>query len=193
MRKLTKGEIARKVIHFTASLIPIIYYFFVERRTALVILGILTVIFLFAEVLRMLIPNLYDLYLKIFGWMLRSHEAKYNLTGATYVFIGSFLTIFFFPKDVATTVLLFLTIGDSTACILGMKYGRIKIFNKTLEGSLAFTISSLIATIWITSIPFHIKIVGVLVAALVELLPKKFDDNISIPIISGLIITILGI
>ncbi|HDN58472.1 MAG TPA: hypothetical protein ENF20_00760 [Candidatus Marinimicrobia bacterium] len=193
MRTLTKGELARKAIHYTASLIPLIYYFFVERRTALIILGIISVIMLVAEVSRMLVPPLFSLYLKIFGWMIREHETKNSLTGATFVFIGSFLTIFFFPKDIATTVLLFLTIGDPTACLFGMSFGKIKIFNKTLEGTLAFVISSFIATIWIPGIPLHVKLVGVITAAAVELLPKNFDDNIAIPIISGIVISLLGL
>lgn len=192
MRTLTKGELARKAIHYTASLIPLLYYFFFERRTALVILGIISVVILVAEVSRMLIPALSSLYLRIFGWMIREHEAKNSLTGATFVFIGSFLTIFFFPREIATTVLLFLTVGDPTACLFGMSFGKIKIFNKTLEGTLAFVVSSFIATIWVPGIPLHVKFAGVITAAAVELLPKKFDDNIAIPIISGIIISLLG-
>ncbi len=192
MNRIKDGELARKAIHYTASLIPILYYFVFNRTITLSVLGACSFIFIVAELLRMRYPRLYRLYLKIFGFMIRHHERRTKFTGATFVFLGSFLTVFLFPKEVAVISLLFLTIGDPTACLIGLACGKHKLIReKTLEGSLAFVIAGLLATLWIPTVPFTIKIVGVILAGLIELIPWRIDDNLMIPLLSGTIMMIL--
>ena len=186
IKPVNEGELGRKAIHYFSSLIPIIYQFFFTRNEAVVIIGILFIGIVVAELMRMHLPALRRLYYRLFGWMIRPHEFHNHFTGATYVFMGAFLAIFLFPKEVAVTSLLILTVGDPTACLVGLSIGRIKIYNnKTLEGALAFIFVSLIATVWISSIPFWIKLIGVIVACCVEVFHRKIDDNVLIPLISG--------
>ncbi len=192
MNRIKEGELARKAIHYNASLIPIIYYFFVDRQIALIILGGFSAAMIFAEILRMRNPLSRNLYVKIFGWMTRSHEYEGHFTGATYVFLGSFFTIFLFPKEIAVIVLLFLSVGDPTACLVGLSIGKVKIWRKkTLEGSLAFIVAGFLATFWIPGISLWVKVIGTFVACFVELIPWKVDDNITIPIITGCMIMLL--
>ena len=72
--------------------------------------------------------------------------------------------------------------------IFGLAYGRHKIFEKTLEGTLAF-IGSVILFGFILyttiDIPLIILISGGIAAPLIELLPIGVNDNFSVPIISG--------
>ncbi|MFO7987512.1 MAG: hypothetical protein R6U38_16750 [Desulfatiglandaceae bacterium] len=192
MKRIQKGEGARKSIHYTASLIPILYYFVFDRSITLSVLAVCSLTFILAEIMRMRYPGLYRIYLKIFGFMIRSHERQAKFTGATFVFLGSFLTVLLFSKEVAVTVLLFLTIGDPTACLIGLARGKHKLIgDKTLEGSLAFILASLLATCWIPMVPFPIKIAGAITAALVELIPWRIDDNLTIPLLSGTLMMFL--
>jgi len=192
MNRIKEGELARKAIHYTASLIPVLYYFVFNRTITLIVLGACSAIFVIAELLRMSYPRLYRLYLKIFGFMIRHHERREKFTGATFVFLGSFLTVFLFPKEVAVIALLFLTIGDPTACLIGLAIGKHKLIGeKTVEGSLAFIMAGLIATSWISTVPFATKIAGVILAGLIELIPWRIDDNLMIPLLSGTIMMIL--
>ena len=188
MNLIDKREIARKFIHYTASLIPIIYYFLVEQKVALIILGICSAVIVSAELFRMINDTCYRLYMKIFGWMTRRHEHDRSFTGATYVFVGSFFTILLFPKEIAIISLLFLTVGDPTACLVGLSFGKIKILNKTLEGTLAFIIVGFLVTVWVPGISLPIKALGAIIASLVELIPWKLDDNITIPVVTGFFI-----
>ncbi len=195
MSRVTEGEYARKLIHYSASFIPLLYYFFLPRYIMLWITGGAFVFMVIAELTRLLFPLYYQIYLKIFGWMIRSYEKKRYLTGATYVFLGTFLSIFFLPKNIAIISMLFLTIGDPTACLVGLSIGRIKLpgSEKTLEGSLAFILAGLIATFWIPELGLLHKSLGVSLAAVIEYLPfKKFDDNLMIPIITGTFLKLIS-
>ncbi len=191
MKSIDKGEIGRKCVHYTASLIPILCYIIDDRNTALIILGSCTVAMFIAEILRMYNSYCIKLYAKVFGWMTRQYELDRHITGATYVFLGSFLTVFLFQKEVAVTALLFLTVGDPTACLVGLAFGKSKLLNKTLEGTLAFVVSGFLATLWVPGVPLLVKLIGVVFASLVELIPWKVDDNITIPLISGMVLMIL--
>jgi len=186
IKPVQEGELGRKAIHYFSSLIPIIYYFFFTKNVAELIVGILFLGIVVAELLRMHVPALRQIYYRIFGWMIRPREFQNHFTGATYVFMGACLAIFLFPKEIAVASLLFLSLGDSTACLVGLSIGRVKIYNnKTLEGALAFIFVSILATVWISAIPFWIKLIGIIVACCVEVFHRKIDDNVLIPLISG--------
>jgi len=192
IKPVKEGELGRKAIHYTSSLVPLIYQFFFNKHDATLIAGLLFLGIVVAELLRMNVPVLRRLYRRLFGWMMKPHEFRKHFTGATYVFLGAFLAIFLFPKEIAVTCLLFLTIGDPTACLVGLSVGRIKVHNnKTLEGMLAFVFISLLATAWIAGIPLWIKIIGVLVACFVEVIHRKIDDNVLIPFFSGTVMLFL--
>ena len=51
--------------------------------------------------------------------------------------IGS-LVVLTFESRICIPALLIMSFSDSAAAIIGKKYGKTKIFNKTLEGSLLF-------------------------------------------------------
>jgi glycerol-3-phosphate acyltransferase PlsY len=76
--------------------------------------------------------------------------------------------------------------------IFGLAYGRHKIFDKTLEGTLACFGSVIISGfILFTSlnIPLIVLIAGGIAAPLIELLPIGINDNFTVPIISGAVMT----
>ena len=73
--------------------------------------------------------------------MLRKNEIKGFFTGATWLLIGNFLTIFIFPIFVAVPALLYLSIGDAIAALVGKNFRRFTIGRKSLVGSfLAFCV-----------------------------------------------------
>ncbi|MDO9548126.1 MAG: SEC59/DGK1/VTE5 family protein [Candidatus Marinimicrobia bacterium] len=192
MYNIPKAELGRKTIHYTAVLIPLIYYFFLEKDPAAIILLIISIGMLIAEVLRMTVPFCRSLYMRLFGDMTRPHEHANHLTGATYLFIGSLLVVYLFPKDIAVVAMLFNMVGDPTACLVGMAFGKIKLSrSKTLEGTLAFIIASLIVTWWIPGAPLHVKLIGAVVAGGLEHITWRLDDNLVIPSVSALVMYFL--
>lgn len=188
------NELVRKSIHLFSSAIPITYYFLFERNTEIYILILLALASVLIDILRNKNIWFSNLYLKFFNPILRKHErgeGKIMLTGATYVAIAFLLCVIAFPKPVAVTSMLILSISDSFAAIIGKAYGRHYVSSKTIEGSAAFFVTGMIV-IMITpkmtdSISeYALASVAVLVTTLFELIPLKIDDNIVIPMFFGI-------
>jgi len=189
---LRTNELVRKAIHVSSSLIPLIYWFHLDRRMSLHIVIFLSLGFLAADYLRLRFKSLEKWFMLIFGSALRHHE-KRKLTGATYVFTGAVITIFLFPKTIAVASLLILSISDTVAALVGIPFGRHPFLKKSLEGSLAFFSST--ALILILLFP-QMVLIDLLIAALVtlaEAYPMGLDDNFLIPILSGTLLTLTTI
>ena len=120
--------------------------------------------------------------------MMRSQERNGLVTGATWLLIGSFITICFFPIEYAIPALLFLTIGDTFAAIVGLRFPLIQIGQKTLSGSIAgFTISLIFVILTIKDVAPNILILGSFSAMIAECAPIPLNDNLTIPIVSGFV------
>jgi dolichol kinase len=188
-----RDEVFRKLIHLCSLSIPIIYYF-IPQSTAIVILGILTFLAVIIDISRHLSPSFGKIFYMGFGFLLRKHEVdgkKKNLNGATYVFISALLGVIIFPKILFLTAFPVLIISDSTAALIGRKYGRHKFLAKSFEGTLAFFISGSIVVLFTPKLvggilEYFIGFLAVAVGALVENISFGFaDDNLTIPISVG--------
>ena len=77
------------------------------------------------------------------------------------------------------------------AALVGRAIGRVRIFGKTLEGSLACLVSCLIIGWLIPELTWQMTVVGALMATLIELLPIPLDDNLRIPLAAGFAMTLM--
>ena len=59
-----------------------------------------------------------------------------QLNASTYFLLSSFISILIFKREVAALALLFMSLGDPAAALLGNRFGKTKLFGKTLVGSL---------------------------------------------------------
>ena len=126
--------------------------------------------------------------------MMRNSEKKGEITGATWVFAGSLITIILVPKPFCIIALFFLAIGDTFAALVGMNYPFLKIGRKTLSGSIAcFVTCCIIGVLFSFGLKTTIIIFGALIATLTELLSRKINDNLSIPIFSGISMYLINI
>ena len=112
--------------------------------------------------------------------MIREYE-RIKFTGATISFISCFFLILIFEKNIAIYSMLILCISDALAALVGKKWGRNKIYNKSFEGSLAFFLISILIGIFF----LDIKLIGLfflsIIATIVELIPSPINDNIIVP------------
>ena len=189
-----RQEIIRKTIHLSFnSLIPLAYLFLnIPRIWMAILIGIASVVFVMIDIRRTRNGWLSKIFGKLFNGMLRSHELAGKLTGASYVLIGAFISIVIFPKEIAVLALLFNAIGDTVAALYGKKFGKLRIWNKTLEGSIAGLIACIIIALFFQQISNIIKFSGAFAAMFIELLPIKIDDNLRIPLFSGFVMYILS-
>ena len=115
-----------------------------------------------------------------------------KLSGATYLLAGAWITIYFFEKDIAVIALLLVSISDAAAAIVGTAYGKVHLWQKTLEGSTAFFASTGLIMIAMRNLSVEQMLVGLFVGTLVELLPIPVNDNLTLPIITALVMQSVG-
>lgn len=188
------SEFLRKLIHIFSIVIPLSYFFYIKDKVLMIIiLFILTSTALLIEYARRdQKNNIGYFFQKYFKSILRSNEEKGYFTGATWMLIGFTATVLIFENDVAVLALLFLSIGDSCAGIVGRVLPFGKVWNKSIFGSFAGLIVCIIFGFIInTTLPFEVIFFGAISGMFIELMPLKMDDNFSIPIFSGLIMQIL--
>lgn len=185
-------ELWRKTTHMGALVIPGGYYLLgLEKSTALWILLPFTVLVIATDLSRFRGWWLWrGFFGKLFGRMIRSHEQNGDWTGATYILIASCCTIALYSKPIAIAALAFIIVGDSAAALIGRRYGKHKFGRKSYEGSAACLGATLLVAALAPGISFPVAAVGAAVATLVEAKPLGVDDNISVPVLSGLAMTI---
>jgi dolichol kinase len=187
------NEILRKLTHLGSTAIPLVYYYFnISKYNMIILLAFTTVFVVVIDLTRNRIPWIKEIFEKILNGMLRKHELNGKLTGASWVIIGAFITIAIFPPAIAILALLYMTLGDTAAALIGMQFGRKKIWGKTLEGTLAGLAVCLIVGWFFKDVSWMVSIGGAITAMLVELMPIKIDDNVRVPVAAGLIMVILS-
>jgi dolichol kinase len=193
MKKLTT-ELYRKAIHISSIAIPLMYRYVLHenRRVAFYILFPIAVIFIFLEIMRLEHRTFKRIIYRTVGILFRRHEFK-DFSGACYVFVSAVFCIAFFDPGVAFVALSSLAVGDTFAALVGMRWGRRKIRNlgKSVEGSLA----CFIVTFGYSLFFVHpaTAFFGALATSVAEAMNIPVDDNIKIPIFSGIIMTIANV
>ena len=187
-----RQEIYRKLIHLSSSCIPFMLWYFGKDTFQPWIISC-AIILPILDYGRRHNKFLYRIYSNLFITFTRPIEQGI-LSGASWVIIGAAVTIFIFNENTAIIGLLVLSIADSAAAIVGIKFGKTQLFSKSLEGSAAFFITATIIVFSLSSAAFYINFIAVIAATVVELFSTpRINDNLLIPMVLALILTIGGI
>lgn len=186
----------RRLFHLTAgSVLPVAglvapHQFFIPALITLVVIA------LAVETARLMSDPLNRVLLRLFAPLLKQQEDR-SLTGSTYMLISALAVFLLFDTHIAAAAMLFLSLGDPVAALVGTRLRGPRFFGKSPGGTAAFVVVSLGACATLVSAgvaPFHWGlIVGAVVAGIVELLPIPLDDNLTIPLASGAAMHILGV
>jgi dolichol kinase len=127
-----------------------------------------------------------------FLWLPLLKEEEYKkINDAWYFLAGIFFSWFILDLKYFQIILLILTLADPCASIIGYYFGKIKLkSNKTLEGSLAFFITSSLILFFNIKTLFSSLYLCSIILSLVEAFTKR--DNFWIPLIGSLYLKILG-
>ncbi|MFN3946590.1 MAG: diacylglycerol/polyprenol kinase family protein [Aquificaceae bacterium] len=182
-------ELRRKVFHLFALFlwfIPIALF-----PTLLTLLTFLLVLFINLLTVLGFGKERFSVYYSIIYKLEREKNYSRPTIQALWANLGIFLSFLAFGKEPTLVGVVVLAVGDAFAGLVGVRYGKRKIGKKSLEGSLAFFLST-----FLVLLPF----VGMgkafwvsFVCALVEVLPFKMDDNFTIPLTAGFLYKVFSI
>ncbi len=187
-------ELARKGTHMFALVIPGGYYLFdLNKAGMLAIMIPIACTMILIDISRLRLWKFWTVFAhKLVDPMVRQHEADGDFTGATYILTTVCFTVAMFDKPIAIAALAFIVVGDTFAALVGRKFGRHRFWNgKSLEGSTACLVATLIVAALTPGLAWQVSIVGAVVATVAEALPLGVDDNVTVPIMSGLAMTLL--
>lgn len=185
-----RTEIPRQMVHLS-GLVFVILAQFIEREMTIIFFSLIALFFLLYSLYVRTQESKMERFLekaesKFRGFVFRFErkDVQNPFTGAMFFYIGCTLTFIFFPFAIASAACAMLAVGDSLSTLIGKKFGKHRIGRKTFEGSAACFFGSLLAGIFFVS-PF-LSFAGALASSATELFPK-INDNLTIPIVSGLV------
>ncbi len=165
------------------------------QRTALALLGVVLAVSVVADVMRAhratpeASPHRNSCFI---------HPAflgGLHLSRITAFLVACFLSILLFAPQISLAAILFLVFGDPFAKLFGLQWGRTRLLGKTVEGSLACLAVCLVACLFIAeavAINAWVLLLGAVVATLAELAPLGLNDNLVMPLASGLVMQLVG-
>jgi acyl phosphate:glycerol-3-phosphate acyltransferase len=182
---------------FALLIIPLGIY--LPRFLFLLVIGCVLAIFFFLDLSRILLPKVERYFKAEDTNRIKVYKNKEvgKISSMTCFLAGIFICFILFDKNIAFACLGFVSIADMFGKLVGINAGKTRIFkrsNKTFEGSLAFLSIALAIAFFLWSaglLPLHVVLIGAVVAAIVEALPTRVDDNLTISVISGAIMTLL--
>ena len=200
LQKSFKKEVCRKSIHLSALWIPALIYFSHPGFAIMVF----SVLFVGNTILEYGNYKRYRWARKTFGLifyrLLRKKETRRNtfqVSGSMYVLMAAIACTLMFSKPVAVIALTVMLISDTCAALFGKAFGTRKLYRqKSLEGTVAFFMSALFINMCYEPI-YHFTYAGViacLAATFAEMFEDRIeiDDNLSVPVVIGIVLTLLG-
>lgn len=191
-----KTEFHRQMIHLSGLLFVLLAQF-LGRELSVIYFSVITVFFL------------------LYSWYIRSQEKKLErflhraenkfrdfvlgferrdvrnpFTGAMFFYLGFTVAFLVFPFPIASAACAMLAVGDSLSALVGTRFGKHGIADKTAEGSLACFAGSLV--IGLAFVSPSLALAGALAASLAEFVPR-IDDNLTIPLAAGAVMLLISL
>ena len=183
------AEVRRKLIHLCSLSIPVAIWF-LPWGTAVWALGTAFAGSVLVDGLRHFLPPNIRWWRHLVA-LFRPKE-KGKLSGSSYLLLAALLLAILFNREVAALSLTYMVVGDVAGALVGRRFGRHPLFDKTWEGSIAFFLACLIFSPLVPGLPLWMKLSAAGLAAIIEFLPIKLDDNLTVPLGTAGFLTLLS-
>ena len=184
--------VARRVFHLVAASGTTLLAFVLPEHPYMLLIGAGALLGLSLDAGRPRISRLNRLFLTVFQPILKQSEST-EITGATWFLVAAFFAFYFYGPAVAVPVLMSVAVGDPAAALVGARIPGPRLWNKSPAGAVAFIAASMAAWAILSALGLGdwswAVVLAVVVAALVELAPLPVDDNLSVPLIAGAVMT----
>ncbi len=191
-----KAELIRKLIHLS-SIWMIVAIYFLDHNMAIILFSVMLIALFIFEYIRMSNQYMGNIISKYCGSIMRGHEYadKFRiraLSGSFYFILAVLLSVILLPKNIAMISIAVMIFSDTMAALIGKQIGKVKILDKSLEGSISFLITTYIILYFTITINIYQILLISLAVTLVELISNKIkiDDNLSITATTGLLLFI---
>jgi dolichol kinase/phosphoserine phosphatase len=185
-----KSNVLREMIHASGFFVPVLSSYIGLPAVALLICTVIA-LYVVSELLRLGGKNL-PLISNVTRNAASQSELYEFAAAPVYFAVGILLTLLLFHAPASSAAIAIFALGDSTASIFGgIASKRPLPFNKgkTLEGSLAGFVFAFLAGSFF--IPPLWALVGAATAMIVECLPLPVNDNILVPLCTGLVLMLI--
>lgn len=201
MIQLARHEVIRQLLHLAQVwLMFVVIIFGMKLGVVITAVALLILWILEANQPRPTTINLWKQWL-VKHVVREQEQSKYH--GARMLFYGALIVMIvgavaaikgWLPRPVAINAIVMaltmLTIGDSFSAIIGPIFNGPSILGRHLSGAVGFILAGMVTSL-ILGVPWVTAFIIAIAAAITELVtPRKWDDNITIPVVS-FVVTIL--
>lgn len=194
-------HITRKLWHISTGMLGLAAFYHFRLSVDFTANALLAIAFvgLVVDLARLRFEAINQVAIKLMKPFMRESE-KHSISGLPFYALGVALALHLFPEKLAILAILFLIFSDPISSFVGILYGRDKILpNKSLQGCLAGFVTCYVLTmaygIHYGVADFDLIIFALFAGALgsfSEMVSGRVDDNLTIPVISGLGLTLLN-
>jgi phosphoserine phosphatase len=182
----------RETVHIGSFVLSFIAIYFTGTTLLASAILILAMLYTLSEVARIQGNNI-PIFSSI-TWRAANKTELYEIATTPISFaLGIAISLLIFPASIPYVAITILTLGDGFAHLFGIKFGRTRLpFNKgkNLEGSIfGFLFAFLASLIFVDPVR---ALIGAAVGMIVEGLPLPINDNLTMPLVSGLVLTLIS-
>jgi len=182
-----KTEVVRKAIHFSIALSPTMAAINYPITVVALMAGVLG--YTFMELLRLSGVKI-PVVSALTSMASRPRDIGVFVLGPVTLGIGALLTLLLFPSPAACIGIYALAFGDGFAGLIGKLFGKIRpsfLFGKSVEGSAA-CFAAIFISAFLVSHNYAVAVAAAVVGTAVEVLPLEDYDNITLPLIVGVVV-----
>ena len=196
-------HLPRRIWHMATGLVGLAIYniFTISQKNMAMSLLLLSIMAFLIEFIRLRNPFLNEQIIQKMGIFMREREV-HTYSGLPFYALGCALTLFLFDEHIAHLSLFFLIFIDPIAGFFGTLFGKKKLFSgKSLHGFLAGLLVGFLTT-WVycslalgeTGNPqlLTFSLCAGLIGSSSEFFSFFFNDNLALPFLSGLGLTIIN-
>jgi dolichol kinase len=191
--RLSRNMVLRKTIHLSGFLVPLIFVPVFNVYLVSAALFLLCVVYAASEAAR--IRGFDFPVLSVVTRRAAKSVLEMNgfATAPVTFALGIAFSLLVFPAPIAYVSIAVLTLGDGCACVFGVILGKTPLFHnrsKTVEGSICGFVCAFLGSILFVDPVYALVAVGV--GMLVESIPFSFEDNLLVPLSSGITLMFLS-
>jgi phytol kinase len=189
---LSRNDFIREAIHISGVFVPFVCILLDDRYLVSSLIFIVTLLYIASELVRLRGTNI-----PVFStltWRAAIKPELYEFITAPIIYaIAIMVSLILFSPPINYASIAILALGDGFATLFGKKFGRTTfLFNKgkQVEGSFfGFLFAFMGARAFVNPTQ---ALIASAIGMLMESLPTPVSDNLTVPIVSGLVLTVIS-